>query len=247
MAIVKGTKQYPVRVVEYRPVGRWVFLFLCLALGGLAVYISHLQGYALGMAQRESAVDDLARLKDELAAKEKIAAELQQQVANINLGSEVDRQANEEIRQEVMALKQQIAELQEENSFYRGLMAPTQNKRGLTFGSVELSRAERPRSYSYKVVMQQLATDHQLLSGSLEYKVVGRQNGVDQSYLLSQLSSQVDSEPVKLRFKYFQNVEGELTLPEGFEPMGIELVAKSTGKNPVTVEKRFGWLVEEVL
>ena len=49
-----------------------------------------------------------------------------------------------------------------------------------------------------------------------------------------------------LRATANREVEGELAFPEGFEPKGLEVVAKSTGKNAKTVEKKFGWLVEEV-
>ncbi len=247
MSVVKGTKLYPVRVVEHRPFARWITLFVCLALVALAVYVSHLQGYALGMEQKEGALAEVEHLQTALSAAEKRVVDLEQQIANINLGAEVDRKANEDVRQEVLTLKADIAALEEENTFYRGLMAPTENKRGLTFGAVELSQSDTPRTYSYKVVMQQLATNHQLLKGSLQYKVLGRANGEEREFLLRELSSQVDTDSIRLRFKYFQNIEGELTLPIGFEPIAIELVAKSTGKNPVTVEKRFGWLVEEVL
>lgn len=247
MSIVKGTKQHRVKVIEDRPFMRWGFFSLILMIMVAAVFASHKVGFATGMSQQESALEDVERLEKELRASRSSALELEQKVTNINMGAQVDRQANEEIRQEVINLKEQIAQLQEENTFYRGLMAPTKNKRGLAFGAVELSQSERARTYNYKVVLQQLATNHQLLNGSLYYKVVGKTLGQDVNYPLNQLSPQINTELIKLRFKYFQTIEGELTLPEGFEPMAIELVAKSTGKNPVTVEKRFGWLVEEVL
>lgn len=245
MAIVKGTKQHRVKVIEDRPLLRWGILLACVAVAALAVYLSHQRGYARGMAKQESVLVELVRLEKALTVEQKRSRDLEQQVANFNLGAEVDRSANEGVRQEVIALKEEMAVLTEENSFYRGLMAPTKNQRGLAFGSVELSQTERPRVYNFKVVMQQLATSHRLLNGTLEYKVVGRAEGVDVVYSLGQLSSEVDADRIKLRFKYFQTIEGQLQLPEGFEPLRIELVAKSTGKDAVTVEKRFGWLVEE--
>ncbi len=247
MAIVKGSKQCRVKVVEDRPLFRWTILIACLGLTVLAVFVSHQRGFSSGMVNQEAALKELARYESQLFTSEKRVNELEQKVANHTVGAEVDRKANESVRQEVIVLKEEIAVLTEENSFYRGLMAPTKNKRGLSFGVVELSQSERTRTYNYKVVMQQLATNHSLLNGTLLCKVVGRANGKDVEYNLNQLSSQLKTDVIKLRFKYFQTVEGQLQLPEGFEPLRIELVAKSTGKNPVTVEKRFGWLVEEVL
>jgi len=247
MSIVKGTKQHRVKVVRDRPFLRVFVLLVLLGVTVGAVAFSFRLGHSKGMQNENVSLAKISSLQDALSASDARVAEFEQKMANVDLGAEVDRKANEEIRQEVIALKESIAKLEEENSFYRGLMAPTKNKRGLAFGAIELSKTDRARTVSYKVVMQQLATNHQLLKGSLEYKVVGRQDGVDAMFNLRELSSQVKTDLIKLRFKYFQTIEGELKLPEGFEPVGIELVAKSTGKNPVTVEKRFDWLVEEVL
>ncbi|WP_086930965.1 DUF6776 family protein [Agarilytica rhodophyticola] len=247
MAIVKGTKQHPVRIVEHRPAKRAIIWLVLLGLAAAASASSYFYGHWEGMAQQKSALAKASRLEVELKDAHLLVKDLEQRVANVNLGAEVDRKASEEVRQEVIALKEQISQLQEENSFYRGLMAPTKDKKGLTFGAVELSSVEKPRTYHYKVVVQQLASNHRLLKGTLQYKVVGRSLGSDVSYRLDQLSDQIKTESIRLRFKYFQTIEGELQLPEDFEPKGIELVAQTTGKNSVTVEKRFGWLVEETL
>lgn len=245
MTVVKGSKQYTMRVVKHRPglvwLGGFCAVLICAGCIGASYYI----GVAHGMADQEKALADVARLSGELLASQTEAEDLQQQLANIRLGAEVDRQSNEEVRQEVIALKEELAQLQEDNSFYRNLMAPTRNQQGLTFGSVEIGDTDRARTYRYKVVMQQLATNHQLLNGTLKFTIFGKLNQFDTSYELHELSSQVSEQTVRLRFKYFQTVEGQLQLPEGFEPERIELVAKSTGKSGVTVEKRFGWLVEE--
>ncbi len=247
MAIVKGSKQHRVKVIEDRPYLRVLVLIGSVFFGCLAVYAAYQKGHIDGASGQQQAETEMQTLRVNLEQAESKAEGLAQQLANTNFGAEVDRQASEEIRQEVISLKEQIAALKEENGFYRGLMAPTKNQRGLTFGAVELGQTERTRTYRYKVVMQQLATNHQLLNGALTYTVIGRKDGLDASYALKELSSQVGADVIKLRFKYFQTIEGELRLPEGFDPVAIELVAKSTGKKPVTVEKRFGWLVEEAI
>ena len=246
MAVVKGTKQYKVKVVKDRP----VFRVALIGGLGLAVFVSILLsyyvGYSGGMSVQERALKDLSAAQEKLKASEAANEQLQQSVTNIQLGAEVDRRANEEVRQQVITLKEQIAGLEEENSFYKGLMAPSENRKGLTIGSVELVNSERPRVYKYKVILQQLATKHQLLTGKLTFRVFGRESDLDSAYNISDLSEQYNKEAIKLRFKYFQTIAGELTIPETFEPEGIELVAQSTGKNAVTVTKRFGWLVQEI-
>lgn len=245
MATVKGSRAYQYRVLKYRP-----WLWALMATLAVAVVLASIQGtwwfgYRLGMTEQSQALEELAQVRIKLSESEQAQEELRQQLVNSRLGANVDKTALDVIRTEVAELKQNIASLEEENQFYRNLMAPTDNKRGLNFGAVEISQTDRPRTFRYKIVMQQLATQHNLLNGTLNFNVIGRLDGALRVFALKELTSNVESTNIKLRFKYFQNVEGELVLPTGFEPERIELEARSTGADAVTVEKRFGWLVEE--
>ena len=245
MTVVKGSKQQNLRVVPHRPWLRVLYVFITVLITASAAVGAYYFGFKQGMAEQEAALAQISSLSSELDSKSAALRAAEQELANIRLGAEVDRQSSEDVRQELIALKEQLAALEADNSFYRNLMAPTENKRGLTFGAIELSDTDSGRTYHYKFVMQQLATNHELLNGSLEVVVVGKQNDLEARYYLSDLSSSVSDKTVKLRFKYFQTIEGDLVLPVGFDPERIELTARSTGKNAVTIEKRFGWLVEE--
>ena len=246
MTVVKGSKLHRVKIVEDRPGQRVVLMLVLLVVFTGSVLVSYYLGHFRGGALQQQAKAEAASLKTELADSQIQVKSLQQSLANIELGAEVDRQANEEVRQQVIELKERIAVLDEENSFYKGLMAPSETRKGLTIGAVEITDTESPRKYNYKVVMQQLATNHTLLSGSLTFTVFGRSAEQPVSYNIGQISDQYKGSSIKLRYKYFQTITGELVLPDGFEPEAIELVANSTGKNATTVKKRFGWLVQEI-
>ena len=241
---VKGSKEYQWTVVKTRPLTR-----VWLVLGLVGLFVAAAAGaFAWGQQQAMSgygrAQRDLAAVKAELEEVRRAENQLRQQKENASLGAEVDRKSLEEIRQEVIELKAVVASLEEENQFYRNLMNPDGEQNGLNFGPVEIVHTDRPRTFRYKVVMQQLASQHELVTGTLNFNVVGRQQGAVKVLPLSQLSSGVDSSNIKLRFKYFQNIEGELVLPEGFEPERIELEARASGGNSPVIEKRLAWLVQ---
>lgn len=243
MAVVKGSKPRHWRVVQYRP-----RLRLWLSFGLFVVVITGVQlaywfGFKNGMAGQERALKDLSAIRTELDSARAADAGLRQALENARLGAEVDQKSLEEVRLQVLELRSNIAELDEENQFYRNLMAPAGNARGLNFGTVELAETDKNRHYRFKIVMQQLATNHELLNGTLNVNIIGRRDGEVTVLPLAELSSDVPSANIKLRFKYFQNIEGELILPLNFEPERIEMEARSTGKDTATVEKRFGWLV----
>ncbi|WP_299981008.1 DUF6776 family protein [uncultured Pseudoteredinibacter sp.] len=246
MAVVKGSYQYRLRVVQDEPgkrfAGQLVTTILVLTVGLASYFYGR---YQLQSTQAD-ATAEVAQLRSQLHNKNSEADGLRQEVANLSLGSEVDRKAAEDVRGEVIQLKAKIAELEENVSFYRGLMSPTANKRGLTIGSLDVIATSTPRHYQYKLVVQQLASNHSHLRGHLSFNVVGREtDGEVRSFALKDLSNDVSGDEIRLGFRYFQNVTGEMVLPEGFTPERIELVAKSTGRDAVEVEKKFGWLVQQ--
>lgn len=245
MSAVKGSKQYRLEVVPYRPGLRWSLRLLALLAACAAVYLAHWYGTSEALKYQEQALAERDQFEAALADSRAEADALRQEVANLKLGAQVDRAASEDVRNEVISLKAEIAELQEDITFYRGLMMPSADKQGLTIGSLNVISTGEDRRFNYKLVVQQLATNHKMLSGHVNFTIVGRQDGLPMSLALKDVSESVTSTDIRLGFRYFQNIEGELVLPVGFEPIRIEIVAKSRGANGTTVEKKFGWLAEE--
>lgn len=246
MSLVKGSKQYSMKVVPSRP-GRSflrVLLVLVLLVGGTGG--GYLYGYWTGMGGKSFALGQRVQLSSQLQDSSTEAELLRQQVANLTLSSEVDRQANDNVRNEVIDLREQIASLEADITFYRGLMAPGDQATGLKLGEVQLLARKEPGHFSYKFVVQQLATQHSVISGTVNITLVGRRAGQTERLALYEVADDIDDEDIKLRFKYFQNIEGELSLPDDFTPEKIELVARSTGKNAAEAKKSFNWQVRDL-
>lgn len=158
---------------------------------------------------------------------------------------EVDRRSLEMVRGDLAAQKEQIAALEEGLRFYRSLMAPGEIAQGLSLREIELIARTEPGRYAYRIVAQQEALEHQLLEGELRVEVFGTQYDQTVAYPLSELSAEVDGDAMPLRFRYFQAVEGELTLPDGFQPEGVNVVASSRTPDKAEVAERYPWQVRE--
>jgi hypothetical protein len=61
---------------------------------------------------------------------------------------------------------------------------------------------------------------------------------------LHEISQNEDQLNIKLRFKYFQNIEGDLELPAGFVPEQIHITAVETAPMAKTINNSFSWVVE---
>jgi len=245
MTIVKGSEQYNLRVVSYRP----GYYRVAAVMAVVALVLVALGSFALGRylthAEYLDTDKELLQLQQDLAVKTKLAGQLQQSISNLNLGSEVDRRANTEVQTQLVELKNTISELEERVGFYRGLMSPSDNKRGLTIGKFNLESTAIVGQYRYKAVVQQVAANHKMLSGQLNINIIGKQAGAAQVLSLKDLSATASESQIRLRFKYFQNITGQLRLPDGFVPEQVQVLAKSTGRNAVSVEKTFGWSLSQ--
>jgi len=242
---VKGSKQYRMKVVPDRPFSGTLSVvgaaLLVLATSAAAYYAGQ-HGLRSSLDEKilahEQALQQLDKLNSENEA-------LRLRVATAEQSLAIGEHASEKVRAELVQKENRIAELKQEISFYRGLMAPADGSDGVSIGRFSISQTADVRRYQYKLLVQQSATRHDIVKGHATFTVVGRQDGQPKRYPLSDLSPQVESESIPLRFKYFQNIEGELQLPQGFEPEGVELSLKSSGRKGFNIEQRYGWLVQK--
>jgi hypothetical protein len=164
---------------------------------------------------------------------------MRQEIADLKVGGEIDDKANEEVRHTIESLQDDIAELNEEISFYKGVMLPNVANKGLRIERLDVSSSV-PGRVKYSLMLTQVVDKHDYVQGGVQISVHGQDGDNEKSFKLSELD-QEKSEAIRFRFRYFQNINGELLLPEGFEPREVMIVAQSSGSNGQRLEKKFDW------
>ena len=229
------------RTAGYSLIGVLVATVVIVAVLGVGFYLGQTathSGLGIDPARHRSL---LASEAERQHALEALQIELDMQKTR----NEVDRGALELVRSDIASQKQEIAELQEGLQFYRSLMAPGEIAQGLSLRAIELVPREAQGVFGYRIVAQQEARKHATVKGELYIEVFGRLDQESVSYPLSRLSDDLDSNVVPLRFKYFQSIEGDMLLPEGFEPVSINVVATATAPRKTEVREQFPWQVKE--
>ena len=243
---MQNTKEQRMVVVPYRPELKFYALGGAVVAVMLSAALFWWLGYDSGRGIQSELLVELDGLRQGSEKSALKIAALEQELVNMRQGARVDRDSAEHVRGTLLEREARIAELEEEIGFYRNLMAPTATENGLSIRTLSLQPTNDTRVFEYRLVVQQLAKKHNLLKGSLRVDIRGMQNGEPAILSLKELSEQVNDAQIRLRFKYFQNIEGELRLPEGFEPVGIDISARSTAPQAAHIEKHFEWLVQEV-
>ena len=240
MATVKGSKQYQMVVVPHRPLYKVaIFCLFLIAMVALSI-LTYEYGKGQGLATKVAVVKEKDEIKLQLVEASGLISSLRQEVAGLRLGGEIDSRANEEVRQTVEVLQNQIAQLSEEIRFYKGVMLPNVEEKGLRIERLDVERTGEPNKYKYSLLLTQVVDKHEYVQGGVEIALLGSKADSEKQLFLSEFSG-VKQARVGFRFRYFQNIDGELLVPEGFLPKEVMIIAKSSGRNSQRLERKFDW------
>ncbi len=228
-------------VIRHRPGYRIRRTAILLAF----TVVAALAGYAAGLAQGGFRFSDVAAsnevLEEELDALRSNYKEARQQLVNLERGKAIDAQALRQARTTIVELETRIASLKSDLTFYKNIMAPSETSKGLQVDSLTLARDYQPGAWDFKLVLTQVGNNKNYISGVVAVNVIGMRDEEKEVIALRDLSQDIEDLGVKFRFRFFQNVEGTLVLPENFEPVEIQVVAQAEGRKSSQAERTFDW------
>ncbi|MDP6265093.1 MAG: hypothetical protein QGG98_07595 [Pseudomonadales bacterium] len=244
MVAVKGSKQYQMKVVAYRPWKSAIQGLVLLGLGLVAAGLAFYYGRDDGLAMKIEVVKERDEMRDHLNTSAVLVGTMRQEIADLKLGSEVDHKATEDVRLSIEKLQNSIAGLEEEIRFYKGVMFPNVEEKGLRIERLDINTTKDPAKLRYRLVLAQVVDKHEFIQGTVEISLNGMQGASETSVPLDKVAD-LKSNVIRFRFKYFQYIDGEMTLPMEFEPREVMVVARSSGRNTRQLERKFEWMVGE--
>ncbi|MFP1683577.1 DUF6776 family protein [Alloalcanivorax sp. C16-1] len=205
----------------------------------LAVLVAFGGGFWLGQG---GALDTGRRIQDlraELRETRDNLGEARQDLARYRADSEVSDQAGEQLRQEIRALRDQSAELEEAVAFYKNVMSPGAADQPLQVQKLEVGPADGERRFRYRLILVQAGDNRGYLSGRVALALKGLRDGEPETLEAGELLE--DGADLSFKFRYFQELSGILTVPEGFEVSTLEITARSTGGRRAEVSRSLPW------
>jgi hypothetical protein len=171
---------------------------------------------------------------------------LKEQNAILQRGQQVEHEANNALEKSIVALQEELIELKSELKFYRGIVAPSQNVKGLNIQRLTLFDNPEEHSFDFKLVLTQvIKKGRRYVNGSVKLFVIGTSGGEEKQLSTADIGIDEDSKKMLFRFKYFQIINGVISLPDGFVASKVRVVLKESGKRKKQVTKEFEWVVEE--
>jgi hypothetical protein len=238
--LIGGGQERGYRVKHHDP--RKTRLVLLVSVAGLAAAGWGLfrLGFSMSGFAEQGALEEQQRLEDRIAFLEDQNAMLTGQVASLQRGELIEREAAGDVTATLHEMESELLLLREELAFYKSIVSPSAMQPGLHVQSFELARGEDSGQYHYKLVLTQVRGNTRVARGDVDIEVTGLLDGRLERMRLGQLTGQGE-DLLKFSFKYFQSVEGVIVLPRGFEPTRVAVRVKPKSKRLEAVEREYEW------
>ena len=201
--------------------------------------------FEFGRIQANYNIVDVARerqaFEDHIAVLDAEIAKLKEEVALLETHREIDREAYKEVEASLMTLQAKIQEQTDAIAFYRGIVSPEDGAAGLKVQDLRLTRGEAERVYNVRLVLVQSLKHDRKVSGDVVLSIAGEEDGAEASYDYTQLLPSDTDRNWAFSFRYFQDFDREIVLPDGFTPERITIQVRSKTRSIDSIEESFPW------
>lgn len=164
--------------------------------------------------------------------------QLSQRVATLSRSDQISREANRDLQSTLAERDEEIAALRADVAFYERLVGSTAQRRGLAVHALRL-QPQNDTAWHFTSTLTQNLNRGAVSSGQLTLTVEGTREGKLEKLTWTDLRQQPNAPPIGYSFKYFQQVEGDVFLPDGFTPVRVAVrLAPRTGS---AIEQSFTW------
>lgn len=192
------------------------------------------------LTRERERIEVLTRERDEFAAE---IAGLKQEGIVLGRTQQIDREANRSAQEQLKQAQDERLALEKEVSFLRRLIS--QGGGGiLQIKDFRLGKTGEEGEFAYSFTVSQLIQGFGDSAGTVEIKVSGKDGGEEKTLSLAELSGS-DPKTHSMRFRHFQNFEGQVSLPLDLEPENLIVEVKPTTKKLIPISETFPWEVDD--
>lgn len=237
--------RYPHYRFAIRPHRPWrdlleaALVFVLLGVAGYVVLEQRIDELRRSVTELKRGNAQLARTNTRLGVDNTV---LRKRAIMLERDRGVDNGAYAEVDQRLVALQRENLDLRRQVEFYRGVVRPAPG--GLVGIQTLVIEPDGGGAYRFELVLTRGRNDGKVVAGTVGLSVVGEMDGHRQRLKLAELSAPGDP-GLEFRFKYFQRLQGHLSLPESFRPQQVSVRVVAAGANKVLVEKDFAWFVTQ--
>ncbi|MCP4074842.1 MAG: hypothetical protein GY744_01480 [Gammaproteobacteria bacterium] len=225
------------QVRQHNPWRAWLVIGLVILL----LFVMFLSGRAYQSFELKQ-----LKLEKEVMANRIVEAEqrislLVKSNAQLKGTSKIEHDAYEKANRSQVRLQKELLEMKEQLVFYQGIVSPEQLSLGVNIQSFVLNKKNNLGMYYYKLVLSKRGKSNKFVKGSFDLLIKGQQEGQSKDLVFKQIKQEYSGKDIKFSFRYFQVFEGDLLLPDLFEPYEIQIKIKPTTKKIKPFSESISW------
>ncbi|WP_243713634.1 DUF6776 family protein [Luteimonas terrae] len=163
---------------------------------------------------------------------------LRQQVSTLTRSDQISRDANRELQGTLAERDEEIAALRADVAFYERFVGSTAQRRGLTVHELRV-QPRTDQGWHYTATLTQSLSRDAASVGTMRLSIEGTRDGRLETLDWTTLRQSDDAAGVAYSFKYFQQIEGDIVLPAGFQPLRVTV--RLEPERGSAVERPFSW------
>ena len=164
--------------------------------------------------------------------------QLQQRITTLSRSDQISREANRDLQGTLAERDEEIAGLRADVAFYERLVGSSSQRRGLSVHALRM-QPQNDTAWHFTTTLTQNLNRGAVSTGQLTMTIEGTRAGRLEKLAWTDLRQQPEAPGVGYSFKYFQQIEGDVFLPQGFAP--VRVAVRLAPQQGAAIEQSFTW------
>jgi len=230
-------------VRTHAPARRVIVLAVLVVLALFALYVVYELGRYDAGYDRLAVAQERTELEVDIEHLEKSNRELRTQLAELDTIRVGRAKEQAEVARTIGDLQAQVARQTQELAFYRGIIAQGASAVGVKVQQLHISAGNKPLKFVVHISLVRSVRPDSVATGAMGMSIDGEADGKATTVDLAALTAGKQHE-LPFNFRYFENVDQEVALPNGFKPEHVAVEVRSSHKDVAPVTQTFAWAVD---
>ncbi len=232
----------PPKVVirTYAPQRAWIVGAGLAAVAVAGGYLLFEYGRSRAGFDQLAAIRERAELRREIRARDAAIRELRREAAELATLRRSQAQERAEVARTIGELQAEVARQSQQLAFYQGIVVQRANAAEAKVQQLRVVPGSAPGRFVVRFTLVQSGRPERNISGRVLLTVEGRRSAAPAVLDMASLFGKPGFE-LPFSFRYFENLDPEIVIPDGFRPERIIVELVSSRREVAPVSQTFVW------
>jgi len=169
---------------------------------------------------------------------------LKKQLIAMSRENSIQQATNKALNRKMLEVEEELTATRKNQLLYDDILSADDLHKGLHIRHFDLREKEsdeQNKRYHYTVILSQVRGGKKILKGQYVIRITGTEEGKKKSYSHRELAANGVEAERNFSLKYYQSLEGDIAIPQGFVPEKVTLWIIPKNKKYSTKRKAYQW------